>query len=222
MRGGNDATLYLVGVLLGTVAAAVAWGRKEGMTTAECTKVCNDCAACNAANAKRPEPVGKGGWKKPVPPVGQSGWGTWTPTSQYEDAACSITGNDGACFEMAYHHCMPGARANENRVPDQIIGYRAGAMQQIFNATRTKCTLADGKPCFNHAPKNWTSVCVARPDKWGKGACKHVTPFAWRAWVPAHNETRRKTECTYPSSYVHAMFRGSTLQQDSLALVEAG
>jgi hypothetical protein len=120
--------------------------------------------------------------------------------------------DDGSCFALAYHHCVPG-RDDPNGVPAHIRGAKRSALDQVYGVQRG-CTHKDAKgrtyPCFQRAPQDWTSVCVARPETAGRGKCAKVTRDEWRAWVQA-DDPSRTSDCQFPTLYVKSHFRGDKI-----------
>ena len=144
------------------------------------------------------------------PSVGSDGW--WWKTSDLprpssNDYWCktymSSSTDDGSCFALVYHHRVDG-RKDKSKVPTAISKNMGSVMKQLYDVP-CKHETAAGKEykCFSKTPKEWTSVCVARPDLAGRGKCAGVSKNEWRFFTPGDDATRKST-CQYPSLYIKA------------------
>ncbi len=135
------------------------------------------------------------------------------PPSDLDKAWCKTWMSDpndtGECFALVYHHCVDGMK-DQARIPAAIAKYKDSALKQIY-ATQKNCE-ESGNKCFpDGPPKDWTSLCVARPELAGKDKCKKVTPDEWRVWVQGA-DPRRDSECEFPTVYVKSHFRSGSIQ----------
>lgn len=143
-----------------------------------------------------------------IPPktAGTTGgaWGSWTfpkaaDTVPKELCRTQMTdgeNDDGSCFALVYHHCVDGFK-DESQIPDVIRNVKNSALKQLYDMQYKGCKRQPtGEPCFTKVPTTWSHVCVARPDRAGKGKCKIQAPTkdSWRMWVMAEDKYR-KSEC---------------------------
>ena len=143
------------------------------------------------------------------------------PPSQNDKNWCktwmSDDKDDGSCFALMYHHCVDGVK-DQSKIPPAIRAVKESALSQIYNVQKN-CTHDNNKKvpkykCFSKGPpKDWTSLCVARPDLAGKGKCSKVTPDEWRTWVQGE-DPERKDDCYYSSLYLKSHFRGAKILAD--------
>lgn len=139
---------------------------------------------------------------------------TSLPPPSSRDQMCKTWMSDpndtGACFAMVYNHCVDGWK-DQARIPPSIARVKQSALKQIYAIQRNCVNKERGTKCFDGEPKDWTTVCVARPELAGKGKCKAVAPDEWRVWV-AGQDPQRKSECQFPSVYIKTHFRGDKAQ----------
>ena len=141
------------------------------------------------------------------------GVGSLPPPSS-NDKSCKTWMSDpndtGECFALVYHHCVDGVQ-DQGRIPANIASVKQSALQQVYSVQKN-CVGDSGQKCFAGVPKDWTSVCVARPDLAGKGKGSKVASNEWRMWVQGQ-DPKRKSECqSAPSTYVKSHFRGDSIQ----------
>lgn len=149
-----------------------------------------------------------GGWDVPPPSQNDKNWcKTWM----------SDQNDDGSCFALMYHHCVDGVK-DQSKIPPAIRAVKESALNQIYGVQKN-CTHDSDKKvpkykCFSKGPpKDWTSLCVARPDLAGKGKCSKVTPDEWRTWVQGE-DPNRTSDCFYSSLYLKSHFRGAKILAD--------
>lgn len=149
-----------------------------------------------------------GGWNVPPPSQNDKNWcKTWM----------SDPNDDGSCFALMYHHCVDGVK-DQSKIPPAIRAVKESALNQIYGVQKN-CTHSADKTspkykCFSKGPpKDWTSLCVARPDMAGKGKCSKVTQDEWRTWVQGE-DPNRKDDCFYSSLYLKSHFRGAKILAD--------
>lgn len=159
----------------------------------------------------------------PVPPRHASNASSrWSvrPPSDVDKQWCktwmSDSEDDGSCFALAYHHCVDGYK-DQAGIPASVRAAKQGALQQVYDIQKS-CTHEDAKrglkkyACLDGPPQDWSSVCVARPDRAGKGKCKKVAPNEWRFWVHA-KDPAIKSECEFPSLYLKSHVIGNKVQE---------
>lgn len=109
------------------------------------------------------------------------GDGDGTPELPAPDAAIdrrcvtymSSDKDSGECLAVVYNACVPG-RTSQDAIPASIRSNKASILKQIHGVAAKD---------IGARPTDWAGVCVARPDKAGKGRCKHVKPGEFRVWV---------------------------------------
>lgn len=157
--------------------------------------------------SKRPKPAEKPQQTDtavvPGPPASST---DLPPPSKSDDRCVTNMGNSkdtGECFALVYNHCE-SAYKDQNRIPSNIRAGKSSIIDQMF---------AIQKKHFDSRPNDWTTVCVARPDKAGKGRCQPVKADEFRVWV------KGKGAITDPclaggSLYIKAHFDGKNSIQD--------
>jgi hypothetical protein len=111
--------------------------------------------------------------------------------------------DSGECFALVYNHCEAKYK-DQNRIPANIRAGKTSIVDQVFGVQRKH---------FDSKPTDWTTVCVARPDKAGKGRCQPVKPDEFRVWVKGRGAIT--DPCLAGGSlYVKAHFNGNNSIQD--------
>jgi hypothetical protein len=99
------------------------------------------------------------------------------PAPARNDAQCvTYMGNDkdtGDCHALVYNHCTAGYK-DQGAIPAAVAALKGTALAQLYDAEKAH---------FASKPSDWTTVCVARPDKAGTGACAGIKPGEFRVWA---------------------------------------
>lgn len=104
--------------------------------------------------------------------------GNLPPPSRHDDRCVTFMGStqdNGKCLALMYNHCIDGFK-DQARIPAGIQSAKSSILKQMYD---------NEKKHFDTPPTEWTTVCVARPDKAGSGSCKHVVPGEFRVWTKA-------------------------------------
>lgn len=125
----------------------------------------------------------------------------------------SSSEDTGDCFALAYNHCTSGYK-DQGRIPGSIASKKSSILGQVYNAQKSNF---DGKPA------DWTTVCVARPDKAGKGACGYVKPGEFRVWAAGKKKAGADPCAASGGLYVKAHFNeDGTIQAEHTGTVGHG
>ena len=118
--------------------------------------------------------------------------------SRHDDRCVTSMGNrddNGSCMALLYNHCIDGYK-DQSRIPVNIRSAKSSLLRQMYD---------NEKKHFDAVPKEWTTVCVARPDKAGSGSCKGVVPGEVRVWTKGRQDPGTG-ECQFSSLYIKAHF----------------
>jgi hypothetical protein len=115
-----------------------------------------------------------------------------------------ITGDTPECFALVYNHCETEFK-DQNRIPVGIRSSKSKILDQMYSISKND---------FNDKPKDWTTLCVSRPDKVGKGKCKQIKSGEFRVW--AKGKGAIEDACAKGGSlYIKAHFNGDNSIQDT-------
>ena len=98
------------------------------------------------------------------------------PPSRHDDRCKTdmIPNDTPECFALVYNHCEKEFK-DQNRIPEGIRSSKSKILDRMY---------VIGKNDFgNDKPKDWTTLCMSRPDKVGKGNCKQIKPGEFRVWA---------------------------------------
>lgn len=149
---------------------------------------------------------------------GEDKGGDGLPPPSPHDARCvtymSSPQDTGDCFALVYNHCTPGY-TNQSGIPPGIRSAKARILKQIRDINSTH--FDKGKP------DDWTTVCVARPDRQNTAQCKYVTPGEVRVWVKGRQDLGTPECPTSGSLYIKAHFNtDASIQGDKTGTVGHG
>lgn len=136
------------------------------------------------------------------------------PASKYDERCLTdMIANDSMdCFALVYNHCEKDFR-DQNRIPSGIRSSKSKILDQMAKV---------GHKDFTANPKEWTTVCVSRPDKAGKGKCKNIKSDEFRVWAKADGVVIDPCKSS-GSLYVKAHFNGDkTIRDTKLGTVGHG
>lgn len=224
----NTTTLVVAAAVALAVVVAVKSMLRDGFVGLDgaeyvpetCRARCSMCQMCraNAPLAPDPEPQSEQGLP---PPSAVDGRCTTHMGDDPDD--------DGSCLALVYHECPQYGRTDESLIPARIRDMKRSAMQQIYDVNEG-CTSVKGAgntpvaryKCFTRPPRTWASVCVARPEKAGRGKCKSMTPDDWRVFVQGEDPLRTITcagKDTPASLYLKSHFRGQRIDEEKTGQV---
>ena len=124
--------------------------------------------------------------------------GKLPPPSRHDERCVTFMGNrddNKSCMALMYNHCIDEYK-DPSRIPANIRSAKSSLLRQMYD---------NEKQHFDSVPKEWTTVCVARPDKAGSGSCKGVVPGEVRVWTKGRQEPGTG-ECQFSSLYIKAHF----------------
>lgn len=129
--------------------------------------------------------------------------------SRHDDRCVTYMGNskdNGSCMALVYNHCIPGY-TDQSRIPADIRSSKSSMLKAMYGVQRGQ---------YDAVPADWTTVCVARPDKAGKGSCAGVGPGEIRVWTKGRPKAG-VPDCDFSQKvvYVKAHFAADRSIQDT-------
>ena len=125
----------------------------------------------------------------------------------------SSENDTGKCFALLYNHCTTGYK-DQGAIPADIRAKKSSILSQMYDIQKEN---------FDGMPREWTTVCVARPDKAGKGQCSYVTPGEFRVWAKGRQPAGTPDCVSGGALYIKAHFNGDgTIQGDHTGKVGHG
>ena len=207
----------LAAVVVAIVVAVQRWRGMEAFKTFEIPEPCQArCSKCQTCRASQPGSQSSSQNQQQL------------PEPSWVDERCKThmgddPDDDGSCLALMYHECPEYGRTDEAMIPSWIRDTKQSAMDQIYELNKG-CTSEEGAgkmrvpqyKCFTRPPRTWASVCVARPDKVGRGKCRSMKPDDWRVFVQGEDPLRTITcagKDTPPSLYLKSHFRGTRIDE---------
>ncbi len=187
-----------------------------------CGSRCSKCMSCRARTSDNGSASGNAPSNALPPP------------SSVADGRCKThmgddPDDDGTCLALVYHECPEYGRTDESMIPSWIRDMKQSALNQIYELN-IDCTSEEGADktpvprykCFTRPPQTWASVCVARPEKAGKGKCRSMRPDEWRVFVQGEDPLRTITCAglkTPASLYLKSHFNGTRINESKTGKV---
>ena len=145
------------------------------------------------------------------PGVVRGGGDDLPPPSREDEQCVTSMGNaadSGDCFALMYNHCTPGYMS-QSGIPAKLQESKKSIIKQIHKVQERN---------FDKVPSDWTTFCLARPDKAGKGKCTAVKPGEFRVWVKGRlPEGANADPCAKSGSlFIKAHFNADATIQDRL------
>ena len=131
------------------------------------------------------------------------------PPSRHDERCVTNMGStidSGKCLALMYNHCIDGYKV-QSKIPAGIRSAKTSILKQMYD---------NEKKWFDTVPTEWTTVCVARPDKAGSGPCRDVVPGEFRVWTKGR-PVAGVGECDFSSKgirYIKAHFNSDKKLQN--------